>query len=306
MLALLVWLCVGCRPQVDAPRQRPLVVASFFPLYDFAREIAGPLADVRCVVPPGGDPHNAAASPGVARLVAGADLVLLLGLGLDGWVGKLAAAERRPRVLEAGTALANRTIGHADVFEAGHHDHHEHDPADLDPHIWLDPLLARQLVQRIADALAELLPSHREELARRASALQAALEELDRDFRSGLANLPQRAVVTFHGAFGYLFARYGLEVAGTIEPFPGNEPSARYLRSLVDLMQQRGLKVVFAEPQLPDRAAQVLAREIGGRVERLDPCETILPERPEATYVERQRTNLATLRRSLHPGATPP
>ncbi|MBE7504162.1 MAG: zinc ABC transporter substrate-binding protein [Verrucomicrobiales bacterium] len=136
----------------------------------------------------------------------------------------------------------------------------------------------------------------------------ADLAQLDRAGR-GLSlgfGRPPRAVVTFHGAFGYLFARYGLEVAGTIEPFPGREPSARYLRALVDLMRSRQLNVVFAEPQLPDRAAQVLAREIGGRVERLDPCETILPEHPEATYLERQRANLETLRRALRPEPTLP
>jgi zinc transport system substrate-binding protein len=297
---------VGCRPASEPPREKPLIVASFFPLYDFARALAGPLADVRCVVPPGGDPHNAAASPGAARLVAGADGVILLGLGLDGWVGKLAAAERRPRVLEAGQGLASRPIGHADLYDPEHHDDHHHAPEDLDPHVWLDPALARQLVERIAASLAEILPAHRDELNRRTAALLGELDALDREFQAGLADLPQRAVVTFHGAFGYLFAQYGLEVAATIEPFPGHEPSARYLRELVTLMRGRGLKVVFAEPQLPDRAAQVLAREIGGGVERLDPCETILLDRPEATYLERQRANLATLRRVLSPAVAAP
>ncbi len=301
-------IATGCRPATQPSREKPLVVASFFPLYDFAREIAGPHADVRCIIPPGGDPHNTAASPGVARLVAEADLVLLLGLGLDGWVGKLASAERRPRVLEVGAGLASRPFGHADIFDPDHHDHdsHGHGPEDFDPHIWLDPVLARELVSRIGRELAEILPAHREELGRCISDLLVRLDELNEAFRAGLADLPQREVVTFHGAFGYLFDRYDLKVVATIEPFPGHEPSARALRELVTLMRERGLKVVFAEPQLPDRAAQVLAREIGGRVERLDPCETILPDQPEATYFDRQRANLATLRRALGPAPATP
>jgi ABC-type Zn uptake system ZnuABC Zn-binding protein ZnuA len=64
-------------------------------------------------------------------------------------------------------------------------------------------------------------------------------------------------------------------------------------------MRRLGLRVIFAEPQLPDRAAQLIASEIGGRVERLDPCETILPEEPTATYQQRQRRNLETLVRVL-------
>lgn len=310
---------LGCRrePSSTPPAAvppRPQVVASFFPLYDFARELAGPQADVHCLVPPGGDPHNAAGSPGIATRVARADLVLLLGLGMDGWVARLAAAEGHPRAVEIGTGLAHRKSGTPDIRdpearETPGHDHsqdHDHGPLAGDPHIWLDPVLARELVQRIATELAAVLPEPRDELARRTAQVLARLDDLDREFRTGLANLPSRAVVTFHGAFGYLFERYGLEVAGVIEPFPGDEPSARHLRELVDRMRSRGLRVVFAEPQLPDRAAQVLAREIGGRVERLDPCETLLPERPAATYFERQRTNLATLQRALRPDPANP
>ena len=126
---------------------------------------------------------------------------------------------------------------------------------------------------------------------------------LDANFAAASILFHERRVVTFHGAFGYLSSRYHLEMAGVIEQFPGNEPSAAYLRKLVDVIRESGVKVIFAEPQLPDRPAQIIAREIGGRVERLDPCETILPEAPNVGYLERQRKNLDTLRRVL--GRTP-
>ena len=119
-------------------------------------------------------------------------------------------------------------------------------------------------------------------------------------FTAELADVKRRQLVTFHGAFAYLFARYKLETVGVIELFPGDEPSAAHLRKLVDLMRQLKMKVIFAEPQLPDRPAQVIAKEIGGRVERLDPCETILPDALQSTYLERQRRNLETLRRVLN------
>ena len=294
-LLVLGLLLNGCAP---APRHEglPRVVASFFPVYDFAREVAGPDFEVVCLVPPGGDPHSADVTPEMARQVARADLVLLLGLDMDGWVGKLAATERPARQVVVTRGLPTRPPDHTELHEFAA-DHHHHD--DVDPHVWLDPELARRMVETIAEALIELRPDRSEALRERRDAYLAKLTELDVAFRTQLAEVPRRPLVTFHGAFGYLFARYGLEVAAVVELFPGDQPSAAYLRALVDLMRERNINVIFAEPQLPDRAAQVIAREIGGRVERLDPCETLLADEPTATYLDRQRRNLDTLVRVL-------
>ena len=232
----------------------------------------------------------------MARLVERADLVLTLGLGMDGWVEKLARTGPTNRLVVVNEGLGTRTMGTSVLAEFAAE---QPDPDETDPHIWLDPLLAEKLVRRITAELVGLAPARAAEVQARGDTLAADLRTLHGEFERGLAGLPHRRVVTFHGAYGYLFARYRLETAGVIEPFPGDEPSAAYLRALVDLMRRLGLKTIFAEPQLPDRPAQVIAQEIGGRVERLDPCETILPEAPEATYQDRQRRNLATLRRAL-------
>jgi len=172
-------------------------------------------------------------------------------------------------------------------------------PDEIDPHLWLDPVLAQEIVKRIAAQLVTVAPERRAGIEARRDAYLAELEKLDQGYKDAAAHFKQREVVTFHGAFGYLFSRYGLKVAGVIEEFPGKEPSAAYLRALVDVMRQLKSRVIFAEPQLSDRAAQVIAREVGGRVERLDPCETILPDSQDATYLERQRRNIKVLRDAL-------
>jgi len=283
----------ACGRSHETAGHKPLVVASFFPLYDFAREIGGTNVEVRCLVPPGGDPHEAEPTPSSAQAVVQSDLVLLLGLGMDRWVNKLAATEGKTRVATINDGLPLRPMGKAALSEFSSA---SPDAGEIDPHVWLDPVLAQTLAQRITTQLVKLAPEHRAEIEARGASFIGELQKLDRDFSNTCANLPNRRVATFHGAFGYLFARYHLETAGVIEQFPGNEPSAAYLRQLVDLMRTLKVKVIFAEPQLPDRPARVIAREIGGRVERLDPCETILPEAPQATYLERQRKNLETLR----------
>ena len=214
---------------------------------------------------------------------------------------KLAASERQARVTVASLGLAPKRVGPSALAEFQEHDHagHAHDADEMDPHVWLDPVLAQQIVRRLADDMAAIAPQHRESVFARRDVFLGELQKLHEEFTAQLADVQRRQVVTFHGAFAYLFARYRLETVGVIELFPGDEPSAAYLRRLVDLMRQLKMKVIFAEPQLPDRPAQVIAKEIGGRVERLDPCETILPDAPQATYLERQRANLETLRRVL-------
>jgi len=291
-------LALGCSAAEPGPDQKPLVAASFFPLYDFARAIGGPDFRVVCLVPPGADPHEMEATPDAARSVSDADLILLLGLGMDGWVDKLAKAEHKAHAYRLGEGLPTHPMGKALLSELADESTRVN-PDEIDPHVWLDPVLAQEIVKRIAAHLAAHDPGHRADIEARRDAYLGELRKLDQEYKDAAAHFQQREVVTFHGAFGYLFARYGLQVAGVIEEFPGKEPSAAYLRALVDTMRQLHQRVIFAEPELSDRAAQIIAQEVGGRVAKLDPCETILPEDPDATYLERQRRNIQVLRDSL-------
>ena len=307
LIVLALSFTFGC-DRVEGPSgssDQPRVVASFFPLYDFAKVLGGADFNVVCLTPPGGDPHSMDVSPRTAQAVADAQLVLLLGFGLDSWVEKLAASQPQVRLCIASQGLTPRSVEKAALAEfattikSHKGDDTEHDANEVDPHVWLDPLIAQQIVGRIAEELVAIAPQHRESVFKRRDAFLGELVKLHEAFETTLEDVPRREVVTFHGAFAYLFARYQLETVGVVEHFPGDEPSANYLRQLVDLMRSLRMSVIFAEPQLPDRPAQVIAREIGGRVERLDPCETILPDLPQASYLERQRTNLETLRRVL-------
>ena len=299
--SLIVLLQTGCNRTESTPA-KPVVIASFYPLYDFARQLCGPNIEVVCLVPPGGDPHGMEATPAMAKQIADAEAVLLLGLGMDVWLDKLARNSGRARRILLSEGIATRPFGKAALAEfADAQPRHKHE--ELDPHIWLDPVRAGQILQRLSSELQSLYPAQANKIAERADKLSAELKQLDAEFAAVTAKFPRREVVTFHGAFGYLFDRYNLKAAGVIELFPGDQPSAAYLRALVDLTSKLGIKTIFAEPQLPDVPAQIIAREIGGNVERLDPCETILPDAPEATYLERQRKNLETLRRVL--GAQP-
>jgi len=302
LLSIFVIAC-GKKQEAAPSSRKPLVVASFFPLYDFARQVGGPDFEVKCLVPIGADPHEIEATPDAARLVADADVVLLLGLGMDGWVEKLAVAEHKIHVAHLGEGLPTQKMGTALLTELAD-ESTRINPEEIDPHVWLDPVLAQEIVKRIAAELESVAPDKRAVIEERRDAYLADLRKLDEEYKEAAAHFKQKEVVTFHGAFGYLFNRYGLKVAGVIEEFPGKEPSAAYLRALVDTMRRLNQRVIFAEPELSDQAAQVISQEVGGHVEKLDPCETILSEDPKATYLERQRHNIQVLNDALG-NATP-
>jgi zinc transport system substrate-binding protein len=200
------------------------------------------------------------------------------------------------------TPLALEEFGKAAEPSGKHeHDHDDDDdhPTDVDPHLWMDPLLAEQLVKRIAGELVKLAPQHKAAVEERQAGLVSEIQKLHEDFDSVSKKFQKREVVTFHGAFSYLLARYDVKEAAIIQMFPGDEPSAAYLRKLVDLVRGKGITVVFAETGVPDRAARVISKEIGGSVETLDPMERQLVDAPERGYVERQRANLEILKRVL-------
>jgi zinc transport system substrate-binding protein len=305
LLLLTAVMTFGCKPAASPQPGKPVVIASFYPLYDFARQLAGTNVNVVCLVPPGGDPHGMEATPDTAKQIANARAVFLLGIGMDTWLDKLAQSTPQVRRVVLSEGIATRPFGKTTLteFAAADAEHHDHAPEDIDPHVWLDPVRAQQIVTRLAAELKQISPESAASITANEAQLLGELRQLDADFKTATADLNRRDIVTFHGAFGYLFDRYQLNTAGVVELFPGDQPSAAYLRALVDLMRQLDIKTIFAEPQLPDTSAQIIAREIGGKIERLDPCETILPEAPEATYVERQRKNFETLRRVL--SATP-
>ena len=160
--------------------------------------------------------------------------------------------------------------------------------------MWLDPVRARAMVERIGRVLGEADPAGRDGYARRARAYAERLAALDGEMRAAFAPFRGRAAVTYHGAFGYLLDRYGIRLAAVLEPFPGREPTPRHLRAVIGLMRRLGQRVIFAEPQLSPKAARVIAREVGGRVVLLDP----LGGRPGAkteTYLGLMRWNLARM-----------
>ncbi len=152
--------------------------------------------------------------------------------------------------------------------ESGHDDHsHEGE----NPHVWLDPVLMIQAVPMLRDALIDVDPANVDLYTANADALVESLEALHAELSEQLAVVAGAPFVPFHDAWPYFARRYGLDLIVEIEPFPGREPSPRYLAEALDLIADSGATVIFSERQLPENSARVVADAAGVDLYVLDP-----------------------------------
>ncbi|HKW94318.1 MAG TPA: zinc ABC transporter substrate-binding protein [Methylomirabilota bacterium] len=283
-LALLLLAATGCGP--TAPPAKPRVVATIYPLWEFSRQVAGTRAEAVALVPPGVEPHDWEPSARDVSLVQRAAVVVHTGTGVDAWVDKLLAD-----ATGRGAVVVNTSQGLSLIRVAG----------VVDPHVWLDPALARAQVAAIAAGLARADPDGRAAYEENARAFTAKLEALDQAFTAGLSDCARRDIVTSHAAFAYLARRYRLTQVAVMGLAPEAEPSPADLAGIVK--RARALKVthVFFEPLVSPRLAETLSREIGATPLSLNPIEGITKEEAAAGagYVELMRANLENLRTAL-------
>jgi zinc transport system substrate-binding protein len=259
-LVLLPVLLATC---TEPPKNvgRPLVVVSIFPIADLTARIGGDAVRVETLLPPRASPATWEATPSQIRALAHASGYVRVGGGLDGWLNGVepAGGDFRRLVLTDGLTLMHA----ADGPEAR---------ASGNPHVWLDPVLVRdQLLPRLRDFLASLVPSQADSVRARASAVADSLTALDADIRAELGRAPRRRFIATHDAWAYFAARYGLTSVGNVYERPGDEPSAQSLARLIDEARRAGVTTILAEPQLAETAAEAVAKELGVKVLVVDP-----------------------------------
>jgi zinc transport system substrate-binding protein len=285
------------------------VAATILPLADFCQQIGGDLVKVQVLIPPGASPHAFEPAPSVMARAFQARVFVYIGAGLEPWATKLLRSRdvKDLVVVEAAQGIPLLGMGehrHHEEAEAGSHagGHYEKEGTHTahmagNPHIWLDPVLAQEICRKIAAAFIQADPDHRAQYEANLQVYLAALTELHREIEAHAKQWRLRDYVSFHPAFSYFARRYGLNDVGTIEEAPGREPTPRHLRNLVDAVRRSRIKVVFTEPQLNPRVAEVIAREAGVKILILDP----MGGQPSygSDYLHLMRYNLATLDQAL-------
>ena len=278
------------------------VVTSFYPIYLFTLNLTQGVEglEVRSLTTPGaGCLHDYQLQTGDMKALNRADLFLINGAGMEGYLAGVFDAFPELKVVDAskGIELLASCVEHDHDHDHDHDHGHEH---EMNPHIWLDAGNAILMVQNLADGLMEAFPQHAAAIAANREAYTARLAALDAELKQALSGLERRDVVTFHEAFPYFAHAYGLNVAAVLNQEPDDALSPRQLADLVRTVRQLGNPPLFVEPQFDDMAARIIAGETGAQIFTLDPVVTAPEEGAALThYEDAMRQNLQTLQTAL-------
>ena len=291
-VALVATVAAACQ-EAPAPPGKPLVVASFYPMYEFSRQVAGDRAEVVSLVPPGVEPHDWEPSPQKLVEVQNARLLVYNGAGFEPWVDKLLHDVTGKKIIVIETARGLDLIPAA--AEGGAKN------GGGDPHVWLDPVLAQSQVETIRAGLTQGDPANKATYDDRARAFRARLAALDAALQAGLRDCEHRDIVVSHAAFAYLARRYRLTQVAVMGLAPESEPSPAELAAIANLARRRKVSYIFFETLVSSRLAETLAREIGAKTLVLNPIEGLTKEEAAAGkgYVDLMEANLQSLRTGL-------
>src|SRR6202140_4128806 len=265
----------------DHPQDRLNVVASFSIIGDFVENVGGERVHVTTLVGPDGDVHVYTPAPSDAKKIADAKLLVINGLGLEGWLPRLlqASGSKAPIIL-ATKGIAPLKLG-----------------SDADPHAWQSVANARIYVANIRDALVAAAPADAEVFRANADAYLAKFDALDREVREAVAKIPQnrRKVISTHDAFGYFAAAYGIEFIAPEGVSTESEPSARDIAGIITQIKTSKIPAVFLENISDPRLIQRIAAETGAKIGGTLYSDSLTGENGDApTYIELVRHNIKT------------
>lgn len=301
-VAVAIGLAIGtgfAQPASGKPPAPLRVVVTIQPLALLLHELGGHDLELHVLVPPGASPHAFEPRPSDLVRIAGAELFMSIGGGLDDWAARLAEG--------AGEGLANH-----DLFsrlerrpaEAQPSADEHHHTLESDPHLWLDPREVREHVAPVlSDLLIEIDPEREAQYRERLARFRDELEALDREIAARLA-VVSRDYLAFHNAWLRFAARYALNEVGVVEEAAGEQPTPREFAALVRAARRSGVGAVLIEPQFDPRLAETLGRSFGGVTVIVDPLGD--PEDPRrSTYAGLLRFNAEAFRSAFETNRSP-
>ena len=279
------------------------IIATNFPLYDFATHVAGDAADVTVLISPGTEVHAYDPTPKDMIAVQECDMLLYIGGESEGWVDTLlSAVEDGPQTLRLMECVETIEAEH-DHHDEEHEHEHETGVIEYDEHIWTSPVNAMKMVQMIADALSEADPDNAQLYQQNAAAYIAEIEALDGEFRAVVAE-SEAPLMVFADRFpmAYFVREYGIDVIAAINGCSADsEPSAQQMQKIIDTVRGQQIPCVYIIEMSTGRVAQTVSAETGCEVLSMHSCQNVTKDEMAAgeTYVSLMRKNLAALQAGL-------
>lgn len=306
ILVVLGIFVTGCQPQKKQKQaERPIVITTLFPLYDFARTIAGDRMDVQLLLPPGVEPHHFEPKPDDLARIHRAALFIYIGPFMEPWADKIIQGIDRTKVRVVSSASEVTLLPAASHNGKEHRQHghaHGHQAEAYDPHVWLDFTADQAMVAKLLDALVAADPAGAEQYRSRAARLTGQLAALDERYRTGLANCGSRVLMHGgHAAFGYLANRYNLNYQAAAGVTAELEATPRRLAELVQQMRKYNVKAIYSEELVSPRVARTIAGETGATVLKLHGAHNVAKEDLEqgVTFIKLMDENLKNLQIGL-------
>lgn len=278
------------------------VMASFYPMYDFAAKIGGDKAEVIAMVPSGTEPHDWEPAAADIRNLEEADLFIYSGAGMEHWVDDvLASLDNKDLIsVEASKGVALRD-GHSHSHEEEEGAGESEEEGQYDPHVWLSPLNAEKEMENIKNAYIKADPDNRDYYEANYELYASRFADLNQKFKDTLSSLPNKDIVVSHEAFGYLCDAYGLNQVGIEGLSPDSEPSPARMAEIIDFVRANHVRVIFFEELVSPKVAETIAKETGSSVQVLNPLEGLSGEELEsgADYFSVMEENLKQLEAAL-------
>lgn len=269
---------------------KPQVVTSFYPLYYFASQIAGDMADVVNITPAGAEPHDYEPTSQEMARIEDSRMIILNGGGLEAWGDDVQKNidPKQTLVITVGEDLATQK-----VLEEG--------KEITDPHVWLAPDLVGMMTDRIAEGLATIDPANADYYHNNNGALKAKLDALTAEYQEGLKNCASKNIITSHSAFGYLAMEFGLNQVSIAGLSPDAEPSPKQLGAISDFAKKNQVKYIFFEDLVSPKLSETIAREVGATTLVLHPIEGLgeVDIKEGKNYFTEMQENLKNLQIAL-------
>ncbi|MCW1817378.1 metal ABC transporter substrate-binding protein [Enterococcus faecium] len=299
--ALLFAACGNTNKEADK-KEDLTIVTTFYPIYDFTKEIVGDEGNVKLLIPAGTEPHDFEPSAKERAEISDADVFVYNSSDMEFFVDSLkdSVDSKQTLMIEAAKGIDRLESQEADEHEESEEGHdHAH---EYDPHVWLDPVLAIKEVRTIAGELGEKYPDKKEIFTKNADAYIKKLEALDQKHSEELKNATNRTFVTQHAAFAYLANQYNLEQVAISGVSPDQEPTPSRLAELKEFVKKNNIKVIYFEENASSKVAETLSNETGVKLEVLNPLESLTNEQIKAgeNYISVMEKNLEALKESIN------
>jgi zinc transport system substrate-binding protein len=258
LAASLIAAVVGCDREAETTG-KTVVAVTILPQAGFVEAIGGNKVEVVVMVPPGASPHTYEVTPDQMTRLSNAKMYAKVGSPVEfelTWMDKLIAVNKSMLVVDCSKGI--------DLTES-----QDPDEPGLDPHIWLSVKNAKIMVQNICDGLVQVDAANKAYYEENCAAYLEKLTKLDTELASDLSDVSNRSFIVYHPAFGYFARDYNLKQIAVEQG--GKEPDADYLVRLIEEAKENNIRVVFVSPEYSTKSAEVIAKEIGGKVVIIDP-----------------------------------